>query len=326
MEDVSAGKQLEKHQRHSTIHSPQYSSQSYLMPEYHDNPYLATLNISPVRHQPLRSGGGSAGAVVDVAPSPDQMSVYGTLPRRRGGGGGGGEMGVLSQPAALYVPQDSGEGAYAMHPPSSGMPMAGEFSQGAAAAATYYPPGIGGPISYAPGAVYGASSRKRGYKNKTRSVSIEEEADQDMAKLAGALSQPDFSAPGVLSQPHTLLPPSGPEGVYRGSSMRHPPPSHLPKRYRPQPSSLTQQEEVRDAVGLSRTASMLPRTGSGPGSGHVVAHHYLHSNKPVVPTVRFEGVEGEEKGAESVREGEQEDEPVEWEVRVQILILCLCMH
>lgn len=287
VEDMSSEQlQPERHHRHS-IHSTQYGSQSQLMPEYHDNPYLATQNVLPVKRPP--------------------PVLYGTLPRK----GRWMEMGGLSQPAAVYNPDHGASAAFA----TGGVPMMGH---------DYGPtplyPNMG-PMSQGPGGVYSASSRKRG-KKKTRSVSTDS-GEQQVSfdpKLAGALSQPDFTIPGLMSQP--IAPPTNVfYGGRGGGSMRHaPPPRHGGRMYGSmveRANSLTQYDQMNelDEMGgpLARTASMAP-LGVGPGNDYLSS---CYGNKSRPPTVTLEETDSTEKrgGVGGAEESQGEELSIEWEVR-----------
>ncbi len=99
-----------KRKRHSVHH---YGSQSQLMPEYHANPYLGGMNISPHRHK---------------TPQPP-TNPYATLSRSDYPVGGG--RGVLSQPETMYEQDEGGRGGGMVGDPGGGF-----FSYGTATVVT----------------------------------------------------------------------------------------------------------------------------------------------------------------------------------------------
>lgn len=327
----------EKRGRHS-VHNPHYNSQSHLMPEYHDNPYLASL-ISPVRHTPTTTAPPTTTATAagpspahDHTPMQSPPGLYGTLPRRRGGGEEG-QGQVLSQPAAMYDAYNNYDVAGAMGGVSHTQqhlalpPPGAEFG---GHAPHLYHQGAGS-MGYVPGPVYATSSRKKNRKkNKSVSITAEEEEGAELARLAATLSQPDFTAPGVLSQPGNMAAVShdgGSGGFYvgggvrGGGSMRQqaPPTRHLGRGYGSmidRTVSLTQYDHTSGeprgigGVGLVRTGSMAPRSSSGSG---LMAPPRPYGNTRPIPSLTISEADSGNR-AEAEGAGQKAEEPVNWEV------------
>ena len=307
----------EMRKRHS-FHNSQYGSQSHLFPEYHDNPYLASLSSAA----PPPSSSHSSSSSTSPVKQP-QAIPYGTLPRRRGGAtaeGAGPEMGVLSQPVDMYGLEGVADPAYAhthMHghvlSGPGGDRVGGEYTH-----AHHYPGA--GQLSYGSSAVYSASSRKKRKKGQSAAGRGNEQGLPPSGAHTGAMSQPDFAPPGAVMM--TQPPPSDSLLYGRGKgggSMRHAP--HLGRA-----------PEVDGGQGsFARAATVTARSGNyKPPS-----HHYLHGDQPHPPNSLENGMIPSGVGSGGSKEegqaAEEEELPVEWEVRscdmshvCHMFVTCTC--
>jgi hypothetical protein len=205
-------------QRHSM-----HSSQSQLMPEYHQNPYLATMDTSPQK-RPL-------------------LGHFATLRRGHRDNQGMGVEAVLSQPEPSASYGDGSRVGYAQGPADKIEEEEGQ-----------YPESLSQQMSYYGSAIVQNTSRRKLHKKKSPPRDDGAGLTVSEVGILGALSQP--------TEGFTELPGSRGGGSMRHPAPVRPPPGKPPPG-RPMGGmfgmrgSLTQQDEEHTSLG--RASSMNPR-------------------------------------------------------------------
>ena len=263
-------------------YSANYSSQSYLLPEFHANPYFSkTVPSPPLSSQPRGPGGAQYNA--------DFIA------------GGYGVPGLLSQPAPVMYASQGGPGiqlqaSFGNRNVNEGYGLTADESGG-----VYMGGGVGlGHMTYGTAVVKNSTSRRGVFRNNSSANRASKEEERVAIRTDySALSQPSEPAPelvrggGSMRAPLHLKPPTGSRDVERVAS-------------------LTQHNEGRSEGGGAVAYSPFTRTASlSPYHTSAVGYRQIHGNRmqrtSETPSTSPEP-DGLSDGSESL--------PVDWEVRM----------